>query len=36
LNAALGSAATADVMADIPNYTTVTPVTQISEVVSGS
>lgn len=34
LGAALGSAGTADVMADIPNYTTISPVTQTSEVVA--
>jgi len=34
LGAALGAAGTADVMADIPNYTTIAPVTQTSEVVS--
>ena len=30
--AAMGSPGTADVMADIPNYTTITPVIQISEI----
>lgn len=34
MGAALGAAGTADVMADIPNYTTISPVTQTSEVVS--
>jgi uncharacterized protein (TIGR02118 family) len=34
LNAALGSEATGEIMADVANYTNVTPVTQISEVVS--
>ena len=31
---ALGAPGTADVMADVANYTTITPVSQISEVVS--
>ena len=34
MGAALGAAGTADVMADIPNYTTISPVTQTSEIVS--
>ena len=34
MGAALGAAGTADVMADIPNYTTISPVTQTSEVVA--
>jgi uncharacterized protein (TIGR02118 family) len=33
MGAAMGVPGTADVMADIPNYTTITPVTQTSEVV---
>jgi uncharacterized protein (TIGR02118 family) len=31
--AALGAAGTAEVMADVANYTTITPVTQTSEIV---
>jgi uncharacterized protein (TIGR02118 family) len=34
MQAALGSAQTGDVMADVANYTNITPVTQTSEVVS--
>ena len=34
LQAALGGAGTGDVMADVANYTSITPVTQVSEVVS--
>jgi uncharacterized protein (TIGR02118 family) len=34
MGAALGAAGTADVMADIPNYTTISPVTQTSQVVA--
>ena len=34
MGAALGLPGTADVMADIANYTTITPVTQTSEIVS--
>ena len=34
MGAALGSPGTAEVMADVPNYTTITPVTQTSEIVS--
>ena len=34
MGAALGAAGTPDVMADIPNYTTITPVTQTSEIVA--
>jgi hypothetical protein len=30
----MGSAGTADVMADVANYTTITPVTQTSEIVA--
>jgi len=33
--AGLGSPATADVMADVANYTTITPEMQISEIVEG-
>ncbi len=33
MNAALGHPGTGDVMADVANYTTITPVTQISEIV---
>ena len=33
LDAALGSSGTAAVMADVPNYTNITPVIQTSEVV---
>ena len=33
LNAALGAPGTQDVMADVANYTTITPVLQTSEVV---
>ncbi len=33
MGAALGAAGTADVMADIANYTTIAPVTQTSEIV---
>jgi uncharacterized protein (TIGR02118 family) len=32
--AALGSEGTAEVMADVPNYTTIAPVLQTSEIVS--
>ena len=35
LQKALGAEGTGAVMADIPNYTNSTPVTQISEIVSG-
>ena len=34
MNAALGSDKTGDIMADVANYTNITPVTQTSEVVS--
>ena len=34
LQAALGSEATGAVMADVPNYTTITPVLQTSEIVT--
>ena len=33
LGAAMGSPGTADVMADVANYTTIAPVLQISEIV---
>ena len=33
MGAALGSEGTAEVQADVPNYTTITPVMQISEIV---
>ena len=33
LGAALGAPGTAEVMADVANYTTIVPVTQLSEVV---
>jgi uncharacterized protein (TIGR02118 family) len=33
LGASMGNAGTADVMADVVNYTTITPVTQTSEIV---
>lgn len=33
LGAAMGDAGTAEVMADVANYTTITPVTQTSEIV---
>jgi uncharacterized protein (TIGR02118 family) len=33
VRAAMGSEATRDVMADVPNYTTITPVLQTSEIV---
>lgn len=33
MGAALGAAGTAEVMADIANYTTIAPVTQTSEIV---
>jgi uncharacterized protein (TIGR02118 family) len=33
LGAAMGSERTGEVMADVANYTTITPVTQMSEVV---
>jgi hypothetical protein len=33
LGAALGAEASAAVTADVPNYTTITPVIQISEIV---
>jgi len=33
LGAAMGAPGTAEVMADVANYTTITPVTQLSEVV---
>jgi uncharacterized protein (TIGR02118 family) len=33
MGAALGAPGTADVMADMANYTTITPVTQTSEIV---
>ena len=33
MNAALGAEGTGEVMADVANYTTIQPVTQISEVV---
>jgi uncharacterized protein (TIGR02118 family) len=34
LSAALGASSTQDVMADVANYTTITPVLQTSEVVA--
>jgi uncharacterized protein (TIGR02118 family) len=34
LQAAMGSAGTGDVLADVPNYTNVTPVLQTSEIVA--
>ena len=34
LGAALGNPGTAEVMADVANYTTISPVTQTSEIVS--
>ena len=34
LQAAMGSAGTGDVMADVANYTTITPVLQTSEIVA--
>ena len=34
LGAAMGSAGTADVLADVANYTSITPVMQTSEIVS--
>jgi uncharacterized protein (TIGR02118 family) len=34
MGAALGAPGTGDVMADVANYTTITPVTQTSEIVS--
>jgi uncharacterized protein (TIGR02118 family) len=34
MGAALGAAGTADVMADVANYTTIAPVIQTSEIVS--
>jgi uncharacterized protein (TIGR02118 family) len=33
MSAAMGSPATADVLADVANYTTITPVLQTSEIV---
>jgi uncharacterized protein (TIGR02118 family) len=33
LQAAMGAAGTGDVMADVPNYTTIQPVLQTSEIV---
>jgi uncharacterized protein (TIGR02118 family) len=33
MGAALGGEGTAEVQADVPNYTTITPVMQISEIV---
>jgi uncharacterized protein (TIGR02118 family) len=33
LNAAFGAPGTAEVMADVPNYTNITPVMQMSEMV---
>ncbi len=33
LGAAMGNAGTADVLADVPNYTTITPVMQTSEII---
>jgi uncharacterized protein (TIGR02118 family) len=33
MGAAMGAPGTADVLADVPNYTTITPVRQISEIV---
>jgi len=33
LGAAMGAAGTGDVLADVANYTTITPVMQTSEVV---
>ncbi len=35
MGAALGAPGTADVMADVANYTSITPVMQTSEIVSG-
>jgi uncharacterized protein (TIGR02118 family) len=34
MGAALGAPGTADVMADVPNYTTIQPVMQTSEIVA--
>ena len=34
--AAMAAPGTADVTADVPNYTTITPVTQVAEVVSSA
>jgi uncharacterized protein (TIGR02118 family) len=34
MQAAMASPKTADIMADVPNYTNITPVMQISEIVS--
>ena len=34
LGAAMGNPGTADVLADVPNYTNITPVMQTSEIVS--
>jgi uncharacterized protein (TIGR02118 family) len=36
MNAAMGGPGTAEIMADVANYTTITPVLQISEIVSRS
>jgi uncharacterized protein (TIGR02118 family) len=33
MQAAMGAAGTADVLADVPNYTTIAPVLQTSEIV---
>jgi uncharacterized protein (TIGR02118 family) len=35
MTAALSAGGTGDVLADIPNYTNITPVQQISEIVTG-
>jgi hypothetical protein len=34
LGAAMGNAGTGAIMADVPNYTTITPVMQTSEIVA--
>ena len=36
LGAAMGAPGTGEIMADVANYTTITPVIQTSEIVSGS
>ncbi len=35
MNAAMGKEDTQAIMADVPNYTTITPILQTSEIVSG-
>jgi hypothetical protein len=35
LNAAMGAGGTGEIIADVANYTTITPVMQTSEMVSG-